>query len=201
MRFDEETGALNRLLILQGTIDTPLNDPCEDLARKRWRCNTLTAESWPQLLTYNAPVAIEIITEEGSKAWLALVAVEDDIARLAGEQDDYSLSLEALGELWTGRFILPWQVPPGYVGPLRPGDEGRVVAWLSQQFALLDKQPKGLTENRYNELLQQRVALFQSDQSLLVDGVAGINTILRIRQLLEPSPLLQVDTTATPGAQ
>ena len=146
MIFDEEMAALNRLLILQGTLDTPLSDPCEGLARQRWRCNTLTAESWPQLLTYNAPVAIEILTEEGITAWLALVAVADDIARLAGQQDDYLLSLEALGELWTGRFILPWQVPPVMPGRCVPVMKAGLWHGCRNNLRCWTSNPKGLAK-------------------------------------------------------
>jgi peptidoglycan hydrolase-like protein with peptidoglycan-binding domain len=84
---------------------------------------------------------------------------------------------------------------------MRLYDEGEAVNWLSQSFARLDGQPKGLADSRYNELLQQRVELFQSDQSLLVDGVAGTNTVLRVRQLLGLSPVLQVDPATNKGAR
>ncbi len=201
MVFYDRSAALALLLVQQGIIDAPLKDPCRRLASERWRCDTLRAESWPQLLTYNAPVVIEILTPDGVNAWLVVVSLEDDSVMLAGEQGDYSITLEQLGELWTGTFVLPWQKPPGYTGPMRLDDEGEAVTWLAQQFAQLDGQPKGLADTRYNELLQQRVALFQSEQLLLVDGVAGTNTILRVRQLLGESPVLQVETTAHTGAQ
>ncbi len=201
MVFTDPAAALNTLLVHGGVIDTPLDDPCRRLARERWRCDTLQAQSWPQLLTYKSPVVMEVLTTAGDVAWVVLAGLQGDKVMLAGEQEDYSLTREQLGERWTGTFILPWQKPPGYAGPMRLDDEGEAVSWLSQSFARLDGQPKGLADSRYNELLQQRVELFQSDQLLLVDGVAGTNTVLRVRQLLGLSPVLQVETATDKGVR
>jgi type II secretory pathway predicted ATPase ExeA len=198
--FAERGAALNVLLLQEGVIDAPLENPCRRLARERWRCDELQADSWPQLLTYNSPVVMEVRASRGEKAWVVLAGLAGDKVMLAGEGDDYTLTRDQLGERWTGAFILPWQKPPGYAGPMRLDDEGPAVSWLAQKFAQLDGQPRGLAETRYNDLLQQRVALFQSEQALLVDGVAGTNTILRVRQLLGQSPVLQVAASEDAGA-
>jgi type II secretory pathway predicted ATPase ExeA len=62
MVFTDLAAALSVLLLHEGVIDTPLGDPCGSLASEGWRCDTLQANSWPQLLTYKSPVVMEVLT-------------------------------------------------------------------------------------------------------------------------------------------
>ncbi len=189
--FDTQKAALNRLLLATGVVDAPLTNPCEQLAGKGWRCETLVLQSWSELQGFNTPVVLELRTRGRVKAWAALVAIAGNEATVVTANGEHRLSLSELGEWWTGVFILPWYAPSGYTGPLRWDDRGDAVAWLSQQFARLDGQPEGLAGKHFTRLLQQRVMLFQREQSLVVDGVAGLKTMLQLnRQLGDGSALL-----------
>jgi general secretion pathway protein A len=199
--FAEQATAINLLLMHQGTLEKPLRYPCGKLHRNGWRCDVLTVESWRELLAYNTPVVLEILTKGRLKGWSALVGVRGDEALIATADGEWTTPLAELGELWTGSFVVPWDAPPGYTGPLRYLDESPAVEWLSQQFATLDGQASSLAGNSYNELLQERVRLFQADQSLVVDGVAGMQTLLRINQQLHNSPQLITEPATQTGAQ
>lgn len=197
--FDTQTAALNQLLLATDAVTVALKYPCGQLAKQGWRCEIMEVRSWAELLSFDSPVVLEILTPGRMKAWAALLAVSVDEAHLVTVDGDHPMSLEQLGELWTGTFLLPWQAPPAYTGPLRIGDEGEAVAWLSQQFARLDGQVKGLAGTQFNPVLEQRVKLFQREQSLIVDGAAGLQTLLKIEQQLGDAPMLTAESTDTMG--
>ncbi len=198
--FDRQSEAINQLLQVMGVIDEPLDYPCGELAKQGWRCEIFVVDNWPELISFNSPVVLEVLTRGKMKVWASLQRVEDEFAYLSNGDGEYEVPLAELGERWTGTFILPWQAPPGYKGPMRRPEESDAVAWLAQQFARLDGKEQSLADRRYNELLEQRVMMFQQGESLRVDGVAGFKTLLRINQRLGNGPVLVAAQVMENGA-
>ena len=62
-------------------------------------------------------------------------------------------------------------------------------------FARLDGQPQALADTTFNAPLQQRVRLFQRQQGLEDDGVVGVQTLLKLNELLG------IDVTAEAARQ
>lgn len=199
--FESQSAALNALLTSMGTIDTPLNYPCGELAKRGWRCEVAAVKSWVDLYSYNSPVVLEILTPGKLEGWASLLNVEGGQANLLTPHGELSVELDQLGKLWTGTFILPWHAPAEYNGPIRRSSSGAVVNWLSGKFAQLDGEKSSLADQQFNTALEQRIKLFQADESLTVDGVAGLKTLLRLEQRLgNAMPLLAV-AAATSEAQ
>ena len=67
-----------------------------------------------------------------------------------------TIELAELGPQWTGDYVFVWQ-PKGYEVPLGPGSSGAIVAWIANQFAVLDQQHQPLAGEAYNESLQRRI--------------------------------------------
>lgn len=174
--------ALNALLLRQGDLSEAVADPCSVLGREGWRCDDLRLDDWSGLLAIDRPVVLQQRDDSGRLVWVALLEMVGDEGVLVADDGVLRLPLKQLGENWTGALTLPWRAPAGFSRSLLLGSEGPAVAWLSESFAKLDGQERGLSDGVYNDLLEQRVRLFQRQENLLVDGIAGLATVLRLDQ-------------------
>jgi general secretion pathway protein A len=89
-----------------------------------------------------------------------------------------------LGRYWTGEVAVLWTPPESFEPVLRPGDQSPFVAWVADAFAELDGQPTPLARQTYNQSLEQRVILFQNQNSLNPDGIVGVRTVLKLNDAL-----------------
>jgi general secretion pathway protein A len=191
--FVQQSAAINTLLISLGYLDVSVEEPCAELAEFGLRCERLQVDGWSDLRSYQAPALLELV-DAGEARWVLVRSLVDDHAVVLGPEGETRLwSQDELGANWQGRVLVPWLAPPGYRNPLREGSFGRAVSWLAQGFAQLDGQQQALADHFYNELLAQRVRLFQREQKLYVDGVAGLRTMLRMQQLLASESAPQAD--------
>ena len=90
-----------------------------------------------------------------------------------------------------GEFEIIWQAPEGYKGQIKQGDTGPVVNWLSNSLNRLS-QSSAQPQSRFDRLLKNKLIDYQSKQGLRADGIAGVQTILRINaETLSGIPLLE----------
>lgn len=155
-------------------------DVCAALLREGWRCESLEAESWGDLLEFDRPAVLTMVSPSRFVSYAVLVGVEDEIGILSSESGVQRVPLAELGPQWSGEFTLLWQPPGDYAGPVSRGDRGPMVTWLAQTFASLDGQPQPLAGDEFNAALEARVRLFQRRFNLLDDGVVGLKTLLKL---------------------
>jgi general secretion pathway protein A len=62
------------------------------------------------------------------------------------------------------------------------------VAQVAELFARLDGQPQPLTGTRFNLTMETRVRLFQRKYALKEDGVVGMQTLLKLNEVLGIDP-------------
>ena len=154
--------------------------PCNAARSSGWRCEALGASSWQDLLEFNRPVVLTLVTPERFLTHAVLVGLRGDIAVVATADGEASIPLAHLGGLWRGDFELMWQPPKDYTGPLGLGDRGPMVAWLADIFAQMDGQLSPLAGSEFNNALESRVRLFQRRYGLKQDGIVGLKTLLRL---------------------
>jgi len=145
------------------------------------------AGSWDKLRRLDLPAILKVSLPDGQYRYVTLVGLDNDMARLAIGQQEYAFQLSEIGEVWDGSFIFVWK-PPFNFRQLRPGMKGEDVAWIRHALDKLwgDTSVSDLPDI-FDTGLQQRVKRFQQEQSLVADGVVGIETIVRlIRALGEP---------------
>ncbi|RJG40087.1 ExeA family protein [Motilimonas pumila] len=88
-------------------------------------------------------------------------------------------------EHWSGEYTLFWKAPAGYERALGLGAEGAAVQWLDDSLAQIYNQDYRSTQ-RFDGTLQERVMRFQNEHNLGVDGIAGVQTLLRINTAVLP---------------
>jgi general secretion pathway protein A len=172
--------ALDALSTWLGVESGESGDPCIDARSQGWRCETLAAESWDDVLEIDRPALLALLTPARFNATAVLVGISGENGLLLYEGEEVELPLADLAPLWRGEFLILWQPPQYYEQPLSLGDRGPMVGWLAQEFARLDGQQRPLAEDVFNAALDARVRLFQRQFSLLDDGVVGMKTLLRL---------------------
>ncbi|MDH3265661.1 MAG: peptidoglycan-binding protein, partial [Gammaproteobacteria bacterium] len=90
--------------------------------------------------------------------------------------------------MWFGQYMLLWKPPSGITTAIGPGSRGNGVLWLRQSLASIDEryQTTAIDSDLFDDDLQQQVRLFQRDNRLSVDGLAGTQTQIIINTLLSP---------------
>jgi general secretion pathway protein A len=190
--FRDRPTALSVLAEFLG-IAIPPGNLCAGIEGRGWRCESLRAGSWNDLLEFDRPVVLTLVSPERFMTYGVLVEVDGDRGILLHDGVRHQVPLAELGPLWRGAFELLWRPPGAYAGPVSIGDSGPMVAWLAQTFANLDGQPRPLTDADFNTALQARVRLFQRQFKLRDDGVVGIKTLLRLKAVMGQGQSLQRD--------
>ncbi len=171
---------------------------CRDLANVDWRCDTESVTGWLGFKQINRPSIMRLI-KDGAFYFLPLVAVKDIYGTVLSRDQEtnalirHQIPLVELGEYWTGEFIYVWQVPVGFERFIYKDSAQDQVDWLSGLFAQLDDQSRLLSEGRYNSRLQKRVEIFQRQQGLKEDGKAGIQTLLKLHEMVGIAITLETD--------
>lgn len=159
-------------------------------------CERQQLASWNDLREINRPMVLTLLTADKKLAYTTLVGLTEDKALV--RLDDHYLAVDwaQLANLWQGQVYYLWRRPPAYERPLSGGERGHFPAWLAQQFAQLDQQPKPLSHDTYSPVLKRRVQLFQAEQQLDPDGIVGTQTLRRLNERLGLDELLLTDEAA-----
>jgi general secretion pathway protein A len=177
--LDSRQQALRTLASHMG-LAPAAGDVCLSLAQAGWRCEALEAGSWDELLEFDRPAVLALVSPARFVSYAVLVAVEGNDGVLLQPQGRLRVPLAQLGPQWRGDFELIWRPPGSYSGPVGLGDRGPVVTWLAQTFASLDGQAQPLAADEFNAALEARVRLFQRQFNLSDDGVVGLKTLLKL---------------------
>lgn len=147
-----------------------------------------------RLKQLNSPAVLQLQNSQEEKFYATLTELSDDTATLVVGSQQRVIPLVELAACWLGEFELLWQLPPHYIGPVRPGDSGRVVTWLDQQMAELnDRSPREEGNVIFNGQLLKEVKRFQQGAGLEPDGIVGPYTLILLNARLNPlQPTLSV---------
>jgi general secretion pathway protein A len=144
------------------------------------RCLARTG-TWTVLRRLNLPAILELATSDGRKHHVVLASLDGERATLEIGSRRVTLASVEVERFWDGAFVMIWRSPVTGTLPLQPGMLGRDVAWLRQRLGALDGQPLTAKANQiYDDELRRRVAVFQQVESLVPDGIAGEETLVRL---------------------
>lgn len=147
-------------------------------------CVEGTALTWEEVAQYDRPIVLDMVTPQRFSASVLLLGINGRQAMVLTADAVVEADLAALGPLWSGTYSFLWQPPRGFNGPLSSGDSGPAVAQVALLFSELDGQQEALTDTDFNAALKQRVTLFQRQYGLEDDGVVGMQTLLKLNELL-----------------
>lgn len=144
--------------------------------------------SWNGLRQLNRPAILTVIDDTGNSHQLVLAAINGDTAELSIGGVTVTHPVSEITDLWFGQFMLLWRPPGGVPVSLSPGSRGPDVVWLRQNLANIDARyvSNNMSGDEYDADLQTIVRMFQRDNRLDVDGVAGQQTLIIVNSLLGP---------------
>jgi general secretion pathway protein A len=179
--------ALLTLLEIWG-IDYQSGQPgCEQAGAAGYQC-VWQRGSWSGIRQFDRPAILTLIDSDGAAHNVVLTAIEDDMVELSIGSVRVTHALADVSNMWFGQYMLLWQPPDGISEAIRPGSIGPGVLWLRQSLASIDAryQTAAADSTEFDAELQQKVRLFQRDNRLNVDGLAGTQTQIIVNNLLAP---------------
>ena len=160
------------------------SNPCETALNLGFRCLKRNG-SWSEIDVLNTPVILELWISFDRPQYALLRRKTEFIYYLSISGQEIPVSRQNLKESWFGSYEILWKPPPGYTETLSLGDEHPNIAWLK---TLLTKQYNHLFRNNdlpvYNQELLTIIEKFQRDSDLLVDGVIGPLTWIKLSDYL-----------------
>jgi general secretion pathway protein A len=168
---------LARVLTRWGVEVAPGDEPCRAAARAGLECYEGRG-TWTVVRRLDVPVVIKLVTPDGDRHYTTVTGLDGDTVTLQIGDRPEVVSVAAIDRLWDGVFALIWRPLPGVARVLGPGMQGPGVAWLRR--ALGDGQAGERGPAVYDEALAARVVTFQRREGLEADGMAGIETLVRL---------------------
>lgn len=154
-------------------------DFCRYVSDFRLKCER-GLETWDNLVEFNRPTNLLIEDSEGHRSWLTLHTVNGDRVEVESINGRRWIEKDWLLALWSREYQILWQAPPGYRRPLKLGDSGADVDWLTERIAFVYQDPTIKQVKVFDLYLQDMLMDFQQRHGLKADGIAGMNTLIQL---------------------
>jgi general secretion pathway protein A len=181
----DQASALVRVLSSWGVTVSPGEDPCRAAVSAGLECYDGRG-TWTVVRRLGVPVAIKLVTADGARHFVAVTGFEGDTVTLQIGDRAEALPAAAVDRLWDGVFSVVWRPLPGLARVLTPGMQGPGVAWLRRALNEGDVVQRERGPAVYDEALASKVVAFQRREGLEADGIAGIETLVRVSTQLDP---------------
>ena len=160
------------------------SNPCEAALKLDLRCLKRNG-SWSEIETLNTPVILELWINFDRPQYALLNGKTGPIYYLSISGQETEVNTQDLKDSWFGSYEILWKPPPGFTKTLSLGDVHPNIAWLKN---LLTKKDNHLFTNNelsvYNQELLTIIEEFQRYSGLLVDGVIGPLTWIKLSDYL-----------------
>ena len=166
--------------------------PCEFAPRIGLTCLKGTG-TWNDISNLDTPVVLELWIDFDKPQYALLAAETKSGYSLIINSEKLIINKADLNNSWFGSFETLWQPPPNYEKPLALGDQHPSITWLKKILASnydysFDPGQVAL----YNQKLLTFIEDFQRQRGLIVDGVIGPLTWIKLSEYLNiSSPTLK----------
>ncbi len=168
--------------------------PCEQAFVFGLRC-LFQRGSLAHLRALNHPAILTLTDQYGGNHQAVLERiVNNGLATLRVGEHSTNVSMQEVNQHWRGDYLVLWKPVHGTDDLLRPGMRGASVVWLRNGLNRVLNQPtEENPSNVFDENLSSQVRLFQQRNGLVVDGIAGVRTLIALNAALEipDTPYLQ----------
>jgi len=199
--YDNKSDALAALMRYTTPQSLPIKSgaqqACDRLRLLLFRCETVNEPNWQAFKKYNRP-AIITLREYSRLSHVVVVGIVDDSVLVIADDPNQGqqqgqqkealvftrLAINDLEKQWAGEATFIWQAPLGFERYIFKNSNGVLIDWLAKAFAIIDKKNEVLAKGQYNRLLEKRIRLFQKKYDLNEDGKAGMETLLKLNEVL-----------------
>jgi general secretion pathway protein A len=189
-RYPSQEAGLRQLGAVWGvSLPKDAEDPCEAFKTSSLRCYR-SEGGLAELRLLDRPALLNLRDGEGKVSFLLLTRLNGAEVTAGTGASAKTMTVAELTRQYQGGFITLWRMPPEFEKPVRAGDSGPHVDWISAQLAKIYGNPKPAEGQPFNENMAAQLRNFQSSQGLHVDGVAGAVTLMHLNRMAginEPS--------------
>jgi len=160
-------------------------DPCHIAANNGLNCMARNG-NLRSLQVLDRPAVLRFLSSEGLSVYATLVGLNTNTATMILDKQRVKVSVVELESRWFGDYTILWRVPPNFNGSIRLGSRGPDVQWLASRLATISGE--SVTSNglvSYDDQLIQQVKTFQRHEGLESDGIAGVQTLIRINSVTD----------------
>lgn len=134
-----------------------------------------------KLIRLNRPAIIELRGTDRATTHALLAGRKGNKVRLLIHNFEIMAPRDEVNSLMTGSFLLLWRPPPGFEGLLVEGWRGETVVWLRAELRKILGDNANVGEGDvFDAAMTQAVREFQERHGLQVDGLVGIETLIKI---------------------
>jgi general secretion pathway protein A len=198
--IDDTSAAFATLFKLWGAKFNPTGArPCEQASAQGLQC-VYQKGSWGQLRLLNRPAILSINLPNGATRQVTLSALNDDSAQLNLGDRVAKVSLLSLSRDWLGEYLLLWRPQSPAQRELSIGMRGNEVRWLRKSLdQLAGVISDSNVSDQYDRELADRVGEFQRQHRLNADGIAGMQTLILLDNLIDSDPSPRLTQAAQPS--
>ncbi|MDX1454082.1 MAG: AAA family ATPase [Gammaproteobacteria bacterium] len=161
---------------------------------------------WADLVSLDRPSILALRDADGNDYQVVLLGrsggEDSSNWRIAAGGTEHRVSQQALASVWLGEMLALWRPPPGMAAGriVSEGAQGEEVRWLRTRLEQLGYLPvdSNSEPQRFDAELGDALRRFQRDQRLVVDGIAGARSIIRLNSLSATAtgPIPRLDAAA-----
>ncbi len=156
---------------------------CSNQAQARFYCHQQMGGSLQEVAQQNMPVLLHL-NIQGQSSYAVLYELDANRAELLMDGKRIAFEPKWLDSIWQGEFTTIWQ--RFWPGTFSEGMRGESVYQFDHALSILLNEP---TEGKdiFDQDMMRKVATFQRRHGLMVDGIAGPNTLQLIEKLSQPN--------------
>ncbi|MEC4718487.1 AAA family ATPase [Noviherbaspirillum sp. CPCC 100848] len=177
----DENAAIRQLAAYFSSGLPEKETPCDSAGQAGLRCYWST-RGFGEIRSIDRPVAIRLEDNQKRSYYVVLSELRDTEATLHAGDLSQNVPLSVLGRYFHGEFVTLWRMPPGFEGPVKPGDRGPAVDWLAQRLAKINGVEAPPAGAPYGPGMVRQVGQFQQAHGLHVDGIVGPVTAIHINR-------------------
>ncbi len=177
-----------RLLLRRWAVELdelPGSNPCARISAFGLACATEQG-TLANVRYFDRPALLEVTGAAGERRFMVLGALDATHGTLDLPDGGRLAPVSAIESIWTGNYVLVWQLPPSRVPLIGPLDSGPAVRWLSGRLAEIPTTGfQDADAAYYDGRLTRAVRAFQASRGLLADGVAGPRTLIQVQNAVD----------------
>ncbi|WP_095498017.1 ExeA family protein [Paraferrimonas haliotis] len=123
--------------------------------------------------------AVVYMQQQNQRFYAALIAVDGEQLLLQLAEQRIWVSQAWFDQRFSGTFEILWVKPAMPLQAIGPGSQGKQVQWLEDSLARVAGTTPKLRQ-QFDQELANQVETFQLDNGLIVDGIAGRETLIHL---------------------
>ena len=141
-----------------------------------------------ELRDLNRPAILRLRDRKGREFYATLTALDDNTATFDVGVSSQSITTRTLATQWTSDYTMLWRLPPSVRENIWPGERGPAVQWLHRQLALAQGTPEVTADDQvFDDVMVSHVKTFQRAHGLIPNGDIGMQTLMRLTSLTDPT--------------